>query len=356
MNRKIFIMLLSISMLLITGCEKEEALIEKKTIEKKLEESVEIEKEKEELPEYNIGDYFPFEENKISSYLGKGSEYADQKVYVEYIDGDKIQFKIENPGTNMVKVLENKNGELKEVYIEGEFYHIENMINANTNSQDVLLKEPLILGNTWDSLGFKKEITAVDIEVETPLKTFESLEVTTFLENGALSKEYYSKGIGLVKKTFIDGDMKIESILEKEENQARRYEIKSYYPNALDGKIVEVQREIAFNTNDRIEEILESIMKDSVEDNYLQLISDNTNINSLYLDRNSWAIEIDFSKEMIEDLNLGASLEYDVLDSIAKTLGSIYDVDKVFIKVDGKEYNSGHIRLEKNEPIIISKK
>ena len=84
-------------------------------------------------------------------YEGIGNEYAEQKTFIEFVEGNRAQMKIMNPGTVFVKVMEYKDGALTEVFAEGEFYHIENMLNANTNSSNTILKEPLQVGNTWSN-------------------------------------------------------------------------------------------------------------------------------------------------------------------------------------------------------------
>ncbi len=66
-----------------------------------------------------ISDYYPFTENAIYDYAGVGNEYAEQKTYFEFVDGNKAQIKVMNPGTHVVKVLEHKDGILREVYYEG---------------------------------------------------------------------------------------------------------------------------------------------------------------------------------------------------------------------------------------------
>ena len=119
-----------------------------------------------------IEDYFPIKENTIKEYEGIGNEFAAKSTFVEFIAEGKVQIKEVNPGTSFVKVIEYKNGELKEIYAEGEFYHIENMLNANTNKNNILskrgdiqvLKRCLIVGA--DAIGQKKNYISNKFGVE----------------------------------------------------------------------------------------------------------------------------------------------------------------------------------------------
>lgn len=61
-----------------------------------------------------IADYFPFRDNIVMDYEGIGNEYAEQITFVEFVEGNRAQMKIMNPGTVFVKVLENNNGTLRE--------------------------------------------------------------------------------------------------------------------------------------------------------------------------------------------------------------------------------------------------
>lgn len=297
-----------------------------------------------------IKDYFPFKDNIVMDYEGRGFEYAEQITFFEFVEGNRAQMKIMNPGTVLVSVLENKNGALREVYFEGEFYHIENMINTSSNTDNIILKEPLEVGNTWlDAQGNSMEITSVDQEIDTPSGTYKALEVTTEYENGESLKEYYAKDIGLVAKIYEYDEFKVETLLKNTEIKKQELEIMSFYPTKYDIGTAYVIRDIEFATNDNIESILEDIMKNPPNDKLLPTISMNTKINSIHLDRDSWTLKVDFSKELFGDMNAGSSLENEILKSITNTLGKFYDVEKVYLSIDDKPYESGHFGINQGE-------
>lgn len=301
-----------------------------------------------------IEDYFPFRENLVMDYEGLGYEYAEQTTFVEFVDGNRAQMKIMNPGTVFVKVIENKNGELTEVFSEGEFYHIENMLMVNSNSSNILLKEPLEIGNSWsNSQGNKVEITGVDKEINTPSGTYKALEVTTKYENGNKLREYYARDIGLVAKIYSDDTMTVETLLKEIETTKQKMELESFYPIKDDIGTAYVVQEVEFGTNDNIGDILEKVMKNPPIDNLLPAISEGTKINNIYLNRDTWALEVDFSKELFEEMNAGSSLEVEILKSIVNTMGKFYDVEKVYITLEEIPYMSGHISINPGEYFTV---
>ena len=81
-------------------------------------------------------------------YAGNGNEYATYSVYVDYLRGNREQLRVNNGGTEMVKVLENKDGELRLIYSKGEIYYREDFTSQINNKLEILLKEPLTKGNS----------------------------------------------------------------------------------------------------------------------------------------------------------------------------------------------------------------
>lgn len=190
MKNKIFFIIFSAILLTIAGCQV--------TVGEK---DLGIGIEAANVEERKISDYYPFLKNTLLVYKGEGMEYAEQKVYYEFIEDNLAQQKVISSGTNLVRILENKDGILSEVYVEGEFYHTENMLNTKKNRSNIILKEPLTIGNSWfTNEGNKKEISGLDVTIETPYKTFSALEVTTEYDEGNLLKDYYVKDLGLVAR------------------------------------------------------------------------------------------------------------------------------------------------------------
>lgn len=353
MKKVLFSMLFVILIISLIGCAqtvKEEVIIPESEDIKESEDMTKAEDVNDISETSTIRDYYPFEKNSLMDYEGKGNEFAEMKRFIEFIDQDSIQIKEMNPGTDFVKVLELKDGILREVFGEGEFYHFENMLDNNRNMDNIILKEPLQVGNSWeDSEGNIVEITDLNKAVETPLKSFRALEVTTNYEDYIVKRDYYVKGVGFVASIYEDGEFKVETLLRSIENKGMETTIKAYYPMSNDIAIRYSNKTIVFNTNDNIKTILEKLFKEPESDKLLPSISKNTTIKSINLNRDTWIVNVDFSKEFKEDMNAGSSYEGIIIDSIVNTLGDFYDSDKVYIAVEGEPYESGHLQLREGE-------
>ncbi len=304
-----------------------------------------------------IKDYYPFEENKTMKYKGIGNEYAEMETFVEFIEEDTIQIKTINAGTNFVNVVELKDGVLTEVFGEGEFYHIENMINTNRNIDNIILKEPIQVGNSWqDGEGNKVEITGIDKLIDTPLKKYEALEVTTNYKGNASKKDYYVKGVGFVASIYEDGEFEVKTLLEKIEDKGISTNIKVYYPTSEDIGSKYIMKEINFKTNNNIKATLERLLKNPKSDKLLAAIPEDASIKRINLNRDNWNLEVDLSKEFNSEMNAGSTSEIEIINSIVNTLGNYYDVERVYITVEGQPYQSGHLQLLENEYFEVNTK
>ncbi len=344
---RLIILLLTIS-ILFTGCASTQEENKENILTEKDNEEVSIKKIEEETR--TIEEYFPFLENTKMEYEGIGNEFAEQTTFFEFIDDNRAQMKIFNPGTVAVKVLEYKDGELREIFTEGEFYHIENMLDTQEESQNIILKEPLKAGNSWNtSSGYKRTISGIDVNIDTPYKAFKALEVTTEFGDGKVQLDYYAKGVGHVASIYKDGEFEVKTLLEDIEKEPYETEVIFYYPLYSDTKVAYLDRDIKFSTNGSIEKIMENNFKNPPSDKLIPLISKNTRLNSLKLNRGNKIVNADFSEEFISEMNAGSSLESSILKSIVNTLGKYYGVEKVFISIEGKPYSSGHFAIEEDE-------
>ncbi len=305
-----------------------------------------------ESTELSIKDYFPFTENTMYEYAGEGNEYATYTVFTDYTTDTRIQTRTNNGGTETVKVIENKNGQLKVLLDRAETYFIEDFTKTKNNNGEVLLKEPIEVGNSWSNgEDIKTSITNLDIDITIPLGTFKALEVTTEGKNYTIT-DYYAKDIGLIKTVNSGEGYEVSSTLSKIESDVPLVQsINLYYPNMEEDIINSTKVNISFNTNDNIKDIIENAIKDISTEN--QVLTPNVKINNLYLG-NDGIIHIDFSKELISEMNAGAYYESMILQCITNTLGMYYGIEKVYLTIDGEPYESGHIQKKEDEPFTIN--
>lgn len=300
-----------------------------------------------------IADYFPFKEDAEYVYEGEGNEYASYVIYTDYIKEDSIQLRKSDSGTEVVQVLKYEKGELTRVLSREEAYYRENLIGKTEGEAEILLKEPLKQGTEWTIPGnHKRYISNVGVDITTPSGDYETLEVTTE-EEGGKKVDYYAPGVGLIKTVYSGKDFQVTSSLSKiNANTPFKQTISIYYPTVEETIRVE-EKELSFHTNDITKIKLEEAVKDIKNENNRPLISTNTRINSLYLSKDN-IVNVDFSKELITEMNAGAGYEALILQSITNTLGDYYGAKEVYMTIDGNLYESGHILIKKGETFKVN--
>ncbi|CZR00285.1 sporulation and spore germination [Trichococcus palustris] len=306
-----------------------------------------------------VGDFYPFTASVYSSYLGDGNEYASFKVYPQYIEGNRMQITSNNGGTQIVTVLENADGELKEVFSRPETYFRENMLGKTAsgeaaNQLNILLKEPLAVGNSWTNPnGTTSAITNTAAKVETPLGTFAALEVTTTYETSK-TMNYYVKDLGLVKRVSDLGDgMVVSSSLEtRTENIPETQMLRVYYPDSNVMGLDATSVELAYATNQITRDVLAAALKNVAAAPGGHVIGPNVTINSLALSDDG-RVHVDFSQEFVSEMNAGSSAESLILQGVVNTIGEYYGVQEVYLTVAGKPYESGHILMGEGQYFTV---
>ena len=295
--------------------------------------------------------YYPFSASVFTKYLGEGNEYASFTVYPQYIEGNRMQITSNNGGTQIVTVLELADGELREVFTRPETYFRENMLEKTAsgdaaNQLDILLKEPLKVGNSWvNASGVPSEITNLTAQIETPMGNFEALEVTTTYE-ASTTKDYYVKDMGLVKRvTDLGDDMVVSSSLEaRNEDVPETQQLRVFYPDSELMGLNATSIVLSYTTNDITRTILAEALKNVPDAPGGSLIGPNVSINSLSLSDDG-RVYVDFSQEFVSEMNAGTSAESLILQGVVNTIGEYYGVQEVYLTVAGNPYESGHILM-----------
>ncbi len=307
--------------------------------------------------EASISDYFPFRENKQYFYEGEGNEYASFWNYPDYQDKDskRLQLRTDNGGTEVVQVLEISNGTLAVITSKEESYYRDNLLQYNSDKDpEVLLKEPLVKGTEWTlSDGRKRYISETGKNISTPYGDYDTIEVTTEESEGS-TKEYYAKNIGLLKRVYTSADssMTVTSVLKEIKETPLVQKITVYYPD-IDKEQIEESKSISYQTNDITRLKMQELFREKYNDN-MGLISENTKINSLYKGEDG-VVYVDFSGEFVTEMNAGVAFESYILRAVADTLGTYYDAGEVYLTVNQKPYESGHVLMEEGETLKVNR-
>ena len=298
-----------------------------------------------------LTDYFPLIPDVFFDYAGTGNEYVPMTAWVEYVTDDSIQMSYDNGGTEIHRLYRISDGQVRLIASLPELYVREDLSRrpADPNGE-VLLQEPLTVGSSWLVGGKTRSISAVDVPVTTPAGSFLALEVST--EDGkTTTRQYYAPGIGLVKMT-VTGEYEISQELSlRELPKYRSVPMTFYYGRMTDTDVEILYKEInvEYRTNIGIIEILSRYFREPVDARLPRLMSPETKINSVQLEPETGIVTIDFSPELVTQMNAGSSFEGAIIRSIVNTVGHAYGVEKVIITLDQKLYESGHIALGPGE-------
>ena len=93
-------------------------------------------------------------------------------------------------------------------------------------------------------------------------------------------------------------------------------------------------------------------LKESRGNDYYALDS-RIQVSSANLDKNKDMLTVDFGETFINNLGFGSGIETNILQCIVNSLGYNLGVSKVYITVNGEEYSSGHIMLEKGSAFSV---
>lgn len=308
---------------------------------------------------YNASDFYPADKDVHLIYKGYGSEYAGFDVYTEYVKNSNVQLHISNGGTSTVYVYNLYNGAFKEVYRNSEiYYHYD--FTSSTNEDTVLIKDPIKTGNSWTLKdGSKRTITSTSAKITTPSGTYNAIEITT-TSQGSVTKEYYAENIGLIKRivTPRGSNTSIVSELEKIENGAPFTQtIRFYFPEFSKDRIVYMDRKVDIKTNEDMKYKFQKELKTIPQNSSLsKVLTANVQVLGSTVDMKKGIVTVNFSHELVSDMNAGSGLESMVLKSIVNTFGRYYQVGKVIITIDGKPYSSGHIKLKPGEYFTVDDK
>jgi len=191
-----FIVCLIIIMLVLTGCSK--------PTPKPISEPV---------PSQPIGqaddlrEYFP--SSALIKIFTGGFENSGAIHVIDSFHDSKMQLKSISTGTGVAMIYEINPEDIRLVFAEETDEFEDSYFHREPNRNQVILKLPLEVGNTWQDDGGVYTITGVDVEIMTlPRVTYNALEVTLQRE-GFEAKFYYARGYGLIK-TEVLGQPDIE--------------------------------------------------------------------------------------------------------------------------------------------------
>lgn len=317
--------------------------------------------ENESAVSQNVADWFPALENVHYIYEGEGSQYAPFEVIPQYTEDNAWQTLQVTTGTSLAMVYEYTEDEVRLVHSREEVYYREDYINPwnpayRDEEMDIILQAPIEEGHSWESpIGAEYEITGVDIEVDTPSGVYNAIEITR-VSGGSETLRYYAEGVGLIQQvspTDLDPSHEIISVLAEINEDIPETIPMIFYTLDSDAMgIDQIEGELVLYTNDVPRVVIADALRGGVPElEESPLLPEGVEINHLYLD--GTVANVDFTEELITELQAGAGIEAMILQSIVNTIGDYYNVDEVHLTVENEPYTSGHISHEEGQILPV---
>lgn len=296
----------------------------------------------EEAPALTVADYFPMIEGYQAVFEGDGNEFSGFTRTYDFINDEFLTMRTATAGTTTVEIVAITADKAEVMVTKPETYSHEELprdiITQIVEPTRVLIEGPIEVGHTWDSDGRQREITGIDVPVETKTGTYETLEVSEHSEN-SIRREYYAPDVGLVyaedESTDPEADYFVTQILSELSYEGWGEEVTFYYPNG-EGEFEQVNETVAMTTNDDMALKFTQIFQGGNSADQ-QMMTKSVDINSISVDgqdpRKGKIVYVDFSENISElaDNPQGKAK----LDAMMATMGQYYNADYIQPAIEG---------------------
>lgn len=296
----------------------------------------------EEAPALTVADYFPMIEGYQAVFEGDGNEFSGFTRTYDFINDEFLTMRTATAGTTTVEVVAITADKAEVMVTKPETYSHEeltyDMITQPDEPTRVLIEGPIEVGHTFDSDGRQREITGIDVPVETKTGTYETLEVSEYSEN-SIRREYYAPDVGLVyaedESTDPEAYYFVTQILSELSYEGWGEKVTFYYPNG-EGEFEQANETVAMTTNDDMALKFTQIFQGGNSADQ-QMMTKSVDINSISVDgqdpRKGKIVYVDFSEnisELADDPQGKAKL-----DAMMATMGQYYNADYIQPAIEG---------------------
>lgn len=148
--------------------------------------------------------FYPLKEGNMWEYEGEGMEYASFVQKVLFSSENRHQITVDNGGTVMANVIEERDDSIVNTYRSGEEYNSDNILDEPANVNIIMIQMPLEKGNFWISEENHYEIADTKADVTVPAGEFKDCIAVkvTFKDQTSNMVYYYKKGVGMVQSEF----------------------------------------------------------------------------------------------------------------------------------------------------------
>ncbi|TQR18550.1 hypothetical protein [Psychrobacillus soli] len=149
----------------------------------------------------NLSNFF-MPNNSIARFKGEGNEFATYTLTTKHLYDDYVATYEDNGGTVVERIYSIQPDKISLIAQNGEAYEIKNHTLTELESMDeieVYLQSPFVVGTDFN--GWK--ITSTSTKLDTTLQSFQDVIVLEKIDQGSISRKYFAKNFGEIKREFI---------------------------------------------------------------------------------------------------------------------------------------------------------
>ncbi len=142
-----------------------------------------------------------------------------------------------------------------------------------------------------------------------------------------------------------------ETTNDGESTTSAQRNVRLYMYDATSDKLNYIDTTIDVKDGAIVTAIINALKEDRGNDYYA--LDSRIQVASAKLDKDTDTLSVNFGSTFINNLGFGSGVESNILQCVVNSLGYNLGVSKVYITVNGEEYASGHIMLEKGTAFSV---
>ncbi|MGI6192652.1 MAG: GerMN domain-containing protein [Christensenellales bacterium] len=294
---------------------------------------------------YNLADFLPSEDLHLRYESGILGGYIE--TYVEYAEenesGVAVQHRVISnaPESPQVRVTRCENGRLSVTYQKSGVGYTYRFLDLASNTEDILLMDPVTVGNSWAVDGGVRTITDVNHIIDLAIGSFRAVEVTTEYDSGQKTLQYYVPSIGLAAEYTLENGTYVDkyeaTMLTSDQGFSQL--IRFYYAQPMTDSVRYEGRSVNIKPNSSMGSRFVNQFR-RVPSGKGLLALDDLSIKSIRLDSKGY-VHVDFSSSLTKIVSsVGRATESLILIALANTFCDYYQTDRLYITVAGEQYES----------------
>lgn len=301
---------------------------------------------------YELDSFLPLNDLHIRYESPDSPDYRE--LYVEYTNeaACAIQHRVFSNGSNSpsVTVTACKEGKIVRTLVNDSIGFTYDFLSAKPNTEEVLLQEPIIEGNSWAIPGGIRTITDCDHIIDVPMGTYRAVEVTAEYDDGTKLVQYYLPDFGLVAEYQYESNALVKQLeaVSQDTDQGFTQLVRFYFAHPASDSVKYETRSVTFKPNASMGSRFVNQFR-TVSSGSGLIAMEGLSIKSIRRDTKGY-LHVDFDASLTAIVsNVGRATENLMITGITNTFCDYYQTDRLYLTVDGTPYESPYRFLMEGE-------